>query len=122
MRGFNLTGDVLQEGNRYQVIAGGEQDLSACGFARRGYAISRPDFELRVTGMARYGRLRLSVEGECDTLLLVNGTQGGWYLDDNSYGNDPMIEFNRNLEGTYDVWVATAAPQPCAAVLVVQSR
>jgi hypothetical protein len=122
LRGINQTGDTLSAGRDYAVIAGGDQDLMGCGFPHRGYAMTRPDFEFHLTGMARYGRLILTVAGECDTLLLVNGTDGNWYFDASSYRGRPRIEFYRNLEGTYDIWVGTRGPQTCPAMLTLEAR
>lgn len=121
LRGINQTGATLQGGRDYAVIAGGDQALRTCGFAHTGHVMTRPDFEFHVTGMARYGQLRLGVSGECDTVLLVNASDGRWYFDDNSAGADPVITFFRGLEGTYDIWVGTSGPQTCAATLRLES-
>ena len=121
LRGINQTGETLSVGRDYAVVAGGDQNLRACGFPHTGFAMSRPDFEFYLTGMDRAARLLLTVNGTCETVLLVNGTDGGWYFDANSHRGQPRIEFFRQLEGTYDVWVGTRGPETCSATLTLES-
>lgn len=120
-RGYTVDGGNLRGGNDYSVIAGGDQRLRDCGFAQVGQVMARPDFEFHFRNMDRYGRLRLRVMGECDTVLLVNGASGYWYYDDNSVGYDPVLEFRRSLDGTFDVWVGTYGPATCAATLLLEA-
>jgi hypothetical protein len=41
-----------------------------------------------------------------DTTLIINGPDGQWYCDDDSFGDgDAQVRFNRPQSGTYDIWV-----------------
>ena len=71
-----------------------------------GYISSAPDFE--VTYSAGSFPLVFRTLTSSDTTLIINGPDGRWYCDDDSYGDgDAEVRFNRPQSGTYDVWVGT---------------
>lgn len=118
------TGQDLYSPNSYSVVAGGGQSLRNCGWNHSGYVISQPDFEFRIDGMEQYGRLEIRAIGQCDTVLLVNASDGQWYFDDDSYGNlNPAINlYGQNARsGVYDIWVGTYGPNTCGATLQMET-
>lgn len=86
------------------ITAGGSVDGSRLPGACTGSISDAPDFELTYTA----GSLPLifrTLSSE-DTTLIINGPDGQWYCDDDSYGDgDAMVRFNHPQTGTYDVWV-----------------
>lgn len=55
-----------------------------------------------------------------DTTLIINGPDGSWSCDDDSYGDlDAEVRFNRPQGGTYDVWVGTFGGSTAAATLLI---
>jgi hypothetical protein len=82
----------------YQIMAGGEQTLEACGLAALGTGQFRsaPDFTLDVSGMQ--GReLDLFVNSQCDPALLVNTADGQWLFNDDDEGLNPGLVGERRL-------------------------
>lgn len=110
-------------GLAFDVIAGGDVDLGACGSVPGfGWIILGPDFELNLSGAAPGEVLTLSVTGSCDTVLLVNDATGAWYFDDDSAGDlNPAITLAGATDGIYDIWVGTFGIDTCPASLVVRS-
>lgn len=55
-----------------------------------------------------------------DTTLVINGPDGRWSCDDDSYGDlDAEVRFNRPQSGVYDIWVGTFGEQTASATLLV---
>jgi hypothetical protein len=109
----------------YQIMAGGQQTLEACGLAALGTGQFRsaPDFTLDVAGMQ--GReLDLFVNSQCDPTLLINTADGQWLFNDDIEGLNPGIVVNDPvaLGGQINVWVGTYAGGDCAATLEISSR
>jgi hypothetical protein len=109
----------------FQVMAGGENTLEACGLAALGTGQFRsaPDFSFDVSGMQ--GReMDLSVDSQCDPALLVNTADGQWLFNDDSKGLNPalLVSDAMALQGRVDVWVGTWAGGECAATLQVANR
>ena len=75
-----------------------------------------PDFSVTYTA----GRLPLAfrtVSGS-DTTLIINGPDGRWSCDDDSFGDsDPQVVFRRPQSGKYDVWVGVFNGDGAQAVL-----
>ena len=90
------------------VTSGGSNNVSAMdlGAGCVGYATSTPDYILDYT--AGQSMLRIFVDGEGDTALIINAPDGSWHCDDDSYGTiDPSVTFQRPGSGQYDIWVAS---------------
>ncbi|MCU4654772.1 peptidase S1 [Roseibacterium sp. SDUM158016] len=113
----------LQGGLSFDVIAGGNIDLGACGSAPGyGWIVEAPDFELTLSGAAADESLTLSVSGDCDTVLLVNDATGEWFFsDDEGGGLDPAISIAPARNGVYDIWVGTYGTETCPSVLTLQT-
>jgi hypothetical protein len=106
----------------FQIMAGGDQTLEACGLAALGTGQFRsaPDFTLDVSGME--GReLDLFVSSQCDPALLVNTADGQWLFNDDAEGLNPglLISDAMALNGQVNVWVGTFAGGDCAATLEI---
>lgn len=106
----------------HPVLAGGNIDLGRCGSAPGyGFIAVRPDFTIQFYGNPGRRALEFRVQSNCDSVLLVNGTGGEWYFDDDSAGNlDARIRINRASEGIYDVWVGSLGAT-CQARLIVET-
>lgn len=86
------------------VQAGGSVNGAQLPGACTGYIASAPDFE--VTYSAGSLPLVFRTMSSEDTTLIINGPDGQWYCDDDSYGDgDAQVRFNRPQSGTYDIWV-----------------
>jgi opacity protein-like surface antigen len=120
MASDSQTGQALYSPTSYSVVAGGSTDLAACGLGT-GYVIDSPDFEFTLSGMDSYNRLNLRVDGECDTVLLVNDSTGNWHFNDDSNGLDPAIDIANPGNGVYDVWVGTYGDSTCQASLTLET-
>ena len=119
---YTTSGQDLYSPNRYSVVAGGNNQLRDCNFQVRGYVISDPDFEFNLRGLEQYGRLEIEVNGECDTVLLVNDAFGEWHFDDDSNGNlQPVVNLYSPASGVYDIWVGTYNSGLCNATLEMET-
>lgn len=86
------------------VVAGGNIDAAGIGGACRGSISSAPDFQITY----RAGSLPLAIRTRsgADTTLVVNGPDGRWYCDDDSFGNlNAQVFFSNPQSGVYDIWV-----------------
>jgi hypothetical protein len=55
-----------------------------------------------------------------DTTLIINGPDGTWRCDDDSYGDgDAEVRFNKPLSGTYDVWIGSYSGNFVSATLLI---
>ena len=100
------------------VIAGGSVDGGRLPGACIGMISDAPDFRVRYTA----GRLPLAFRtvSSADTTLIINGPDGRWYCDDDSFGDgDAQVVFRRPRSGTYDVWVGVLGGSSAQAVLGV---
>ena len=100
------------------VVAGGGIDASRLGGSCVGKISSAPDFKLTYSA----GSLPLvfrTRSGE-DTTLVINGPDGRWYCDDDSYGDgDALVRFNNPRSGVYDVWIGTYGDSPARGELQI---
>lgn len=120
------TGSDLYAEKTVQIVAGGES-IDRCkmvmsdGTQPSGYFADTPDVELRFSGPGDY-YIRFSVDGDCDTKLLINTADGDWFYDDDSGdGLDPIIRVTNPPEGTYDIWVGTYESELCNSVLQMET-
>jgi len=77
-----------------------------------------PDFSLTYSA----GRLPLAfrVVSKSDTTLIINGPDGRWSCDDDSFGDsDPQVVFRSPQSGKYDVWVGVLGGSGAQATLGV---
>lgn len=75
-----------------------------------------PDFSVTYTA----GRLPLAfrVVSGSDTTLIINGPDGRWSCDDDSFGDsDPQVLFRRPASGKYDIWVGVLGGSVAQATL-----
>lgn len=106
---------------RVNLTAGGSIDAysdtnlpAACV----GDVSNAPDFE--VTYSAGSLPLVFRTRSSTDTTLIINGPDGRWYCDDDSYGDgDAEVRFNRPSSGTYDVWIGTYNGGTAPAALLI---
>ena len=99
------------------ITSGGPVDVSYIEGCT-GSATPAPDFRLRWTGSSSMLRIMFlaTTAGE-DTTLVVNLPDGTWACNDDSGtgGVDPMVEIANPMEGTYDIWVGSYAPDAFVA-------
>lgn len=100
------------------VTAGGSVNGSALPGACTGMISRAPDFE--VTYSAGSLPLVFRTISNSDTTLIINGPDGSWNCDDDSYGDgDAQVRFNRPQSGTYDIWVGTFGSNTANATLQI---
>lgn len=101
------------------VYAGGsidaysDTDLPA---ACVGKVSDAPDFSVEYTA----GSLPLAFRAvsNSDTTLIVNGPDGRWSCDDDSFGDsDPQVVFRRPQSGKYDIWIGVFSGSGAQATL-----
>lgn len=103
---------------RVAVTAGGNVDGSRLPGSCVGNISRAPDFEL--TYSAGGLPLVFRTMSRSDTTLIINGPDGSWSCDDDSYGDgDAEVRFNRPQSGTYDVWVGTFGGSTASATLLI---
>ena len=114
-------------GSSYSLTAMGGADLFNCiGIpGGRGYAPQAPQYSFFLSGMSGY-ELDLSVQADCDTVMVVNSADATWYFDDDSGGGslNPALRIpgGAGLEGRLDVWVGTYGGGSCPATLTARFR
>ena len=106
---------------RVNLTAGGsidaytDTDLPA---ACVGDISNAPDFE--VTYSAGSLPLVFRTRSSTDTTLIINGPDGRWYCDDDSWGDgDAEVRFNKPSSGTYDIWIGTFSGGTASATLLI---
>ena len=106
------------------VVAGGTINLSAtdCGTGGRGHVAAPPDFTLYYDAPGSSGPLQISVQGQCDTVLLVNDATADWWFNDDHSGLDPQITIPNAQGGRYDIWVGTWGSSLCHATLNLSAQ
>ena len=110
-------GDPLQRRFR----GGGPNDAARLPGSCIGNVGTAPDF--RVTYTAGSLPLIIRSVSTVDTALVINGPDGRWYCDDDSFGDlDAEYRFNRPQSGVYDIWVAVIGRAEADATLVVSER
>ncbi|MFJ6025749.1 peptidase S1 [Brevundimonas sp. NPDC092305] len=95
---------------RASVTAGGgidayrDTDLPA---ACVGKISDAPDFEVTYSDAGSLPLVFRTISSS-DTTLIINGPDGQWRCDDDSYGDgDAEVRFNNPRNGTYDVWIGS---------------
>ena len=114
--GFD-NGDPLQRRFR----GGGPNDASRLPGSCTGNVGTAPDFRVHYTAGNRELIFR-SVSG-ADTTLVINGPDGRWYCDDDSFGDlDAEYRFISPRSGTYDVWIGVVGMREADTTFVVSER
>ncbi len=123
---YELSGSDLYNPQSVDLTAGGDQQITGCGIKfgsdrGSGYVTVEPDFSLKMSDMQYYS-LSISVESDCDSILLINTGSVNWYYDDDDNGNyDAKIVLTRPSNGWLDVWVGTHNGVLCDAVLTLET-
>jgi len=100
------------------VTSGGsiEVDEGSCSY---GHVSNAPDVNLHYTTSGG-SSLYIYVEGDGDTMLLVNTPSGDWVCDDDSHGDlDPLLSFSSAADGLYNIWVGSYSDENHSATLYV---
>ena len=117
----SLNNGFTPDPHRVSITAGGPIDAyedTPLPEACVGMISDAPDYEVSYSA----GNLPLVFRtlSSVDTTLIINGPDGSWYCDDDSYGDlDAEVRFNRPQSGTYDVWVGTFGGSTAAATLLI---
>lgn len=103
------------------VVAGGSIQLSGngCNIPAHGHVAQAPDFTLYFDPQGVVSTLDISVQGQCDTLLLVNDPSTSWIFNDDSEGLQPRITIGDAVAGRYDIWVGTFGSSTCQSTITV---
>lgn len=106
-----------------QVVAGGSVNLfdNQCGIQAHGYVAEAPDFSLYLDTRREVTTLDISVQGRCDTTLLVNDPNTAWIFNDDSNALQPAITIGDAAEGRYDIWVGTFGDQTCDSSISISA-
>lgn len=100
------------------VVAGGGVDGSALPGSCTGMISDAPDVELTYDAGSFPLAFR-SISGN-DTTLIINGPDGNWYCDDDSFGDgDAQVLFSRPQSGVYDIWIGTYGGGTAPATLQI---
>ncbi|CAN7360264.1 peptidase S1 [Brevundimonas sp. LjRoot202] len=117
----HLSAGFTPDPHRVSLTAGGsidaytDTDLPA---ACVGDISDAPDYE--VTYDAGSLPLVFRTRSSTDTTLIINGPDGRWYCDDDSWGDgDAEVRFNRPSSGTYDIWIGTFSGGTASAALLI---
>ena len=117
----SLNNGFTPDPHRVSITAGGSIDAyedTPLPEACVGMISDAPDYEVSYSA----GSLPLVFRtlSSVDTTLIINGPDGSWSCDDDSYGDlDAEVRFNRPQSGTYDVWVGTFGGSTAAATLLI---
>lgn len=100
------------------VTSGGGVDV-ARGSCSYGHVSDAPDVDLYYSTSGG-SSLYIYVEGDGDTMLLVNTPGGDWVCDDDSHGDlDPLVSFSSAADGLYNIWVGSYSDENHSATLYV---
>ena len=118
---IRLSAGFTPDPHRVNLTAGGSIDAytdtdlpGACV----GDISNAPDYE--VTYNAGSLPLVFRTRSSTDTTLIINGPDGRWYCDDDSWGDgDAEVRFNRPASGTYDIWIGTFSGGTASAALLI---
>lgn len=107
---ISLQANFLPDPNWVSVFAGGltEGDFTdaASGDTCSGFFSNPPDFRMAFTTGSGLS-LSITSLSQDDTVLLVNGPDGQWYCNDDTWGLNSAVTFPTPQDGVYDIWVGT---------------
>jgi hypothetical protein len=108
----------------FEVTAGGstrvQEELSLPPSCEGYIEPSAPD--LSVNYEAGEFPLRIFVDSQVDTTLIINDPLGQWQCNDDAFGTNPAKNFNNPPSGQYDIWVGTFDPQRARATLYLTEK
>jgi hypothetical protein len=114
----DLTTGFTPDPHQVSVTAGGSDATSVVGAPDTclgKIAAAQPDVRLNFTG----GQLplRIFVNSETDTTLVVNAPDGSWHCNDDGTdsGLNPLIQFDAPPTGQYDIWVGVYGDEAATA-------
>lgn len=123
---LSFTGMGLQSPTAYmfQAMGGGNNRLIDCP-GDIGFGTTSPNPQATIT-MAQLNGMDMLIEadgGSCDTTLLVYGSDGQWYFDDDGAGNlQPSLMVPASaMNGPFDLWVGTFSGDNCDATVTFQT-
>ena len=115
---ISLSAGFTPDPYRVSVTAGGSIDGARLPGSCTGSISDAPDFE--VTYSSGSLPLVFRTVSTSDTTLIINGPNGDWSCDDDSYGDgDAEVRFNKPASGTYDVWIGTFGGGTASATLLI---
>lgn len=115
---ISLSAGFTPDPYRVSMTAGGSINGARLPGSCLGNISEAPDFE--VTYDAGSLPLVFRTISSSDTTLIINGPDGRWYCDDDSFGDlDAEVRFNRPQSGVYDVWVGTVQGGTASATLLI---
>ncbi len=105
----------MPDPRRINVTSGGTIDARTLnlGAGCVGFVTARPDHILHFSGTSTNLRFFVRVPGarasqRTDTTLLINGADGSWHCNDDSYGGaNPTVNIPNAGAGQYDIWVGS---------------
>ena len=104
---------------RINVTAGGTNEAAPLGSGCAGRISDAPDFQLTYQAGDLLPLVFRTVS-QADTTLVINGPDGEWYCDDDSFGDgDAQVRFNKPRSGVYDVWVGRYDGGTAPAALLI---
>ena len=119
---LSYTSEQLWVEQTQSVTAGGNLDLGLCAtLPGVGHIIESPDFTLQYDDQDLERGLLISVDGTCDTVLLVNSATAEWLFDDDSDESNPALMIENAPSGQYDIWVGTFGTDTCSATLQLET-
>lgn len=103
-----------------EVFAGGPVNGGALPGSCVGNIGDAPDFRLNFSGNGAMP-LFIRTVSESDTTLIINGPDGQWYCDDDSFGDgDAQVRFGRPQSGVYDIWVGSFDGNPETILVITE--
>ncbi|MEJ6391848.1 hypothetical protein V8J82_01190 [Gymnodinialimonas sp. 2305UL16-5] len=121
---LTFTANQLLAPLSYIAQATGGVSVSSCpGVDGFGTASQVPQFSVTLSQMQGHNLL-LRANADCDSTLLVNGSDTTWYYNDDGQGNlqpELLITDQSALNGRVDVWVGTFGGNSCAGTFTLQA-
>lgn len=100
-----------------RMTAGGDRnanDATSLGGECVGMITDAPDFRLNF--QAGSLPLRILIDSNSDTTIVVNGPDGRWFCADDVNGSlNPGVIYRTPQSGQYDIWVGTYGETPAPA-------
>lgn len=121
---LNLNAGQLSQEQRFDVVAGGDMQLTRCGLVDGyGTIVNYPDFALNLAASSG-ADLVIGLEGQnnCDTILVVNDAGNNWYYNDDHEGLSSQIRLPRAGDGQYHIWAGTWGDDLCYATLTLRTE
>ena len=114
----DLASGFTPDPHQVSVTAGGSDATAAIGAPDTclgKIAAAQPDVRLNFT----VGELplRIFVDSETDTTLVVNAPDGSWHCNDDGAdaGLNPLVQFDAPPSGQYDIWVGVYGDEAATA-------